>query len=43
MKLLKKVVGFILFVLGFDGEERRQYVDMGLLDLSGQGRDEHGK
>ena len=42
-KVLKKVLDVILFVLGFDCETRREAVDAGLIDLSGQGRDKYGK
>ena len=42
MKCLKKIFDVILFVLGFDGKIRRESVDAGLCDFSGQGRDKYG-
>ena len=41
-KILKALFNFVSFVLGFDCEARRDAVDAGLLDLSGQGRGKHG-
>lgn len=42
MKVLKKIFEVIMFVLGYDGEIRRQAVDSGLCDFSGQGKNEYG-
>lgn len=41
-KILKALFNCVLFILGFDCEARRDAVDAGLLDLSGQGRGKHG-
>ena len=43
MKALKKFFEFIIFILGFDGEIRRNAVDMGICDFSGQGKNQYGK
>lgn len=44
---MKKVFGAIwetvLWVLGFDGKKRRESVDDGICDFSGQGRNKYGK
>jgi len=40
---MKHVFNFISFILGFDCKARREAVEAGLLDLSGQGRDKNGK
>lgn len=42
-KFFKKVLEVVLFVLGFDCEMRRESVDEGLCDFSGQGRDKYGR
>lgn len=41
--MLRKIWQWFLFLLGFDCELRREMVDEGLLDFSGQGRDKYGK
>ena len=43
MRTLKKIFQWILLILGFDCELRREMVDEGLLDFSGQGRNKYGK
>ena len=44
---MKKIFGVfketVLWILGFDGKKRRESVDMGLCDFSGQGRDKYGR
>lgn len=42
-KLLNALLDGILFIMGLDCEARREAVDAGLLDFSGQGRDKYGK
>lgn len=42
-RALKATWETILFVLGFDGEIRRESVDDGICDYSGQGRNKYGK
>ena len=42
MKVLKAIWNWFVFLLGGDGEIRKQAVDEGLCDLGGQGRDEYG-
>ena len=42
-RFFKKCLDVLMFVLGFDCDMRRQAVDDGLLDFSGQGRDKYGK
>ncbi len=41
-KVLKAIWEMFIFVLGFDGETRKNAVDTGLCDFSGQGRDKYG-
>ena len=41
-KVFKAILETVLFVLGFDGEIRRQSVNDGICDFSGQGRDKYG-
>lgn len=41
--MLHKILQWFLFLLGCDCEMRREAVDEGLLDFSGQGRDKYGK
>lgn len=41
--MLRKIWQWFLFLLGFDCELRREMVDAGLLDFSGQGRNKYGK
>ena len=43
MKYLKNFFKAIVFVLGLSDEARREAVDLGLVDYSGQGRDKYGK
>lgn len=43
MKLIRSMLDFILFILGFDCKTRRDAVDEGLCDFGGQGRDKYGK
>lgn len=42
-KVLHRIGQYILFALGFDCEIRRESVDEGLCDFSGQGRDKYGR
>lgn len=42
-KILNAITNAALLLLGFDCKARREAVDAGLLDLSGQGRDKYGK
>ena len=42
-KFFKAVFEFFAFFLGADCETRRQSVDDGICDFSGQGRDEYGR
>lgn len=42
-KVLKAIANAILFILGCDCEARRQAVDDGICDFSGQGRDKYGR
>ena len=41
-KALRAIKEVVLFVLGYDCDTRRQAVNEGLIDLSGQGRDKYG-
>ena len=41
-KIFKALVDIILLFIGLDSEARRDAVDAGLLDFSGQGRDKYG-
>ena len=40
---MKKLLDFLMFILGLDCDMRRKSVDEGLCDFSGQGRDKYGK
>lgn len=42
-KIVIKVLNFIAFILGGDCKTRREAVDAGLCDYSGQGRNKYGK
>lgn len=43
-KFLKKFIDILAFCLGVRGTETaRKYVDLGILDFSGQGRDKYGR
>lgn len=42
-KFLKSVVEFLALVLGCDCKSRRDAVDAGICDFSGQGRNKYGK
>lgn len=42
-KILNAIKNGILFLFGLDCKARRDAVDAGLLDFSGQGRDKYGK
>lgn len=42
-KFLLKCLDVFMFALGFDCEMRRNAVDEGLCDFSGQGRDKYGR
>ena len=41
--MLKKILDFLMFVLGLDCDARRKSVNDGICDYSGQGRDKYGK
>ena len=41
-KALRAIKEVVLFVLGYDCDTRRQAVNEGLIDLSGQGRGKYG-
>ena len=41
-KFLRGVFEFFAFILGFDCQTRRDAVDAGICDFSGQGRDKYG-
>ena len=41
-KILGAILETVLWILGFDGKKRRESVDMGYCDFSGQGRDKYG-
>lgn len=41
-KVLKAIWEMVIFALGFDGEIRKNAVDAGICDFSGQGRDKYG-
>ena len=43
MKILKNILNWFVFVLTGKGEFADEMVDAGLIDYSGQGRDEYGK
>lgn len=40
---LKRILAEIAYFLGFGGEVRRQAVDDGICDFSGQGRNKYGR
>ena len=40
---MKKLLDFLMFILGLDCDMRRKAVDDGICDYSGQGRDKNGK
>ncbi len=42
-KFFKAIFEFFAFIIGADCETRRQSVDDGICDFSGQGRDEYGR
>lgn len=42
-KILNAIKNGILFLFGLDCKARREGVNAGLLDFSGQGRDKYGK
>ena len=43
MKILKNILNWFLFVLTGRGELADEMIKAGLIDYSGQGRDEYGK
>lgn len=43
MKLIKAIFEFFALLLGVDSDSRREAVDNGICDFSGQGRDKYGK
>ena len=43
MKILKNVLNWFVFLLTGKGELANEMVDEGLIDYSGQGRNEYGK
>lgn len=43
MKILKNILNWFVFLLTGKGEVANEAVDDGLIDYSGQGRDEYGK
>ena len=42
-KVLKAIFEFFAFIVGADCDARRQAVDDGICDFSGQGRDKYGR
>lgn len=42
-KVLKAIFEFFALLIGADCDSRRQAVDDGICDFSGQGRDEYGR
>lgn len=42
-KVVHRILQWLLFLLGFDCEIRREMVDEGLADFSGQGRNKYGR
>lgn len=40
---MKKILNLILLILGLDCDARRDAVDGGACDLSGQGKDAYGR
>lgn len=42
-KVLKAIFEFIALLIGADCDTRRQAVDDGICDFSGQGKDRYGK
>lgn len=43
VKILKTIVNWVALLVGADCDLRREAVDAGLCDFSGQGRDKYGK
>lgn len=43
MKILKNILNWFVFLLTGKGELADEMVESGLIDYSGQGRDEYGK
>jgi hypothetical protein len=43
MKVLKRVLDWVVFILTGKGEIANEAVDDGLIDYSGQGRDKYGR
>ena len=43
MKYLKKIFKDLFFIFGLTEEARKEAVDLGLVDYSGQGRNEYGR
>lgn len=43
MKYLKKFLKDLVFIFGLTEEARKEAVDLGLVDYSGQGRDKYGR
>ena len=43
MKILKNILNWFMFIVGEKSELTDEMVDEGLIDYSGQGRDEYGK
>ena len=40
---MKKLLDVLMFILGLDCDMRREAVDKGICDFSGQGRNKYGK
>lgn len=40
---MKKVIQFIIFIFTGRGKIAERYIDAGIIDLSGQGRDRYGR
>lgn len=43
MKLVKAFFEIVALLLGVDNQHRREAVDAGICDFSGQGRDRYGR
>ena len=43
MKYLKEFFKSLVFIFGLTEEARKEAVDLGLVDYSGQGRDKYGR
>ena len=43
MKILKNILNWFMFIVGEKSELTDEMVDEGLIDYSGQGRNEYGK